>query len=462
MDSDLDEIINESHNTDSKPTPSNTSLKLEDMKDSSEDEMPEIFVGKERVLKKLEELTKGPGFEIDKKRPVWEDDDDKSSNDEDFLETNKTAYKRRKFDNKKRSRELQKLNQDPDWVKGRQESDSSDDELMQTSSKFIKKESGRLQENVLVIKRLKDLNRSTYSERRVSSIIFHPTSTVAICTGENGIANFYTVDGKKNDKLHSIAFENFQITSAGLVNGQELIVGGKKPHYFTYDLLSGKSKKVFLPKNVTKLKKFVISPCEKYMAVVGRFGEVHLFTTKSKELVKTFKQEYFCSSLAFSHDSKKLFCHSIENEVSIMDISAGKICHKWIDEGCINGTSITLTNNLIATGSKQGVVNIYDESQIYGTQYPQSKKAIMNLSTTISSTVFNPSAEILAICSADVSEAARMIHFPSLTAFNNFPGNLTRFGHPRIMAFSPMGGFFAIGNRDKTVALYRLKHYNNY
>lgn len=458
MDSDLDDIINESHSlaipASTVPAPVKTPV--------SDDETPEIFIGKERVLKKLEQLTKGPGYEIDKKRPVWQDEDDESSDDDDLTENNKTPYKRRKFDKGQRSRELQKLSGEPDWVKGPRDSDSSDDELAKTSTKFLQKDTGRLQENVLVIKRLKDLNRSTYTEKRISSVIFHPTSTVAICTGENGIANIYTVDGKKNEKLHSVAFENFEITCAGLFDGQELIIGGKKPHFFTYDLLSGKSRKVVLPKNVTKLKKFVLSPCGKFMAVVGRFGEVHLFSTKSKELIQTFKQEYFSSALDFTKDSKQIFSHSVSNEVSIMDISGGKICHKWIDEGCINGTTLSITDTLIATGSKQGVVNIYDLNHVQKTQYPVAKKAITNLTTKISATVFNSSGEIMAMCSEDVSEAARMIHFPSLTAFNNFPGNLSRFGHPKVMAFSPMGGFFAVGNRNRTVALYRLKHYNNY
>lgn len=456
MDSDLDDIINESLAVPASTAP------LPVKEHVSEDDTPDIFIGKERVLKKLEQLTKGPGYEIDKKRPVWQDDDDESSDEDDLTETNKTAYKRRKLNKNQRSRELQHLSGEPDWVKGPRDSDSSDDELVQTSTKLMEKNTGHLQENVLVIKRLKDLNRSTYSEKRVSSIIFHPTSTVAICTGANGIANIYTVDGKKNEKLHSIAFENFEITCAGLVDGQELIIGGKKPHFFTYDLLSGKSRKIMLPKTVTKLKKFVLSPCGKYIAVVGRFGEVHLFSTKSKELIQTFKQEYFCSALAFTHDSKQIFSHSVSNEVSILDVTGGKISHKWVDEGCINGTTLSLTETLAATGSKQGVVNIYDINQVQKSHYPIAKKAITNLTTKISATVFNPNSEILAMCSEDIPEAARMIHFPSLTAFNNFPGNLSKLGNPKVMAFSPMGGFFAVGNRNKTVALYRLKHYNNY
>ncbi|XP_063699392.1 U3 small nucleolar RNA-associated protein 18 homolog [Culicoides brevitarsis] len=450
MDSDLDDIIHDSHPTTSVPVKS----------EASDDETPEIFIGKERVLKKLEQLTKGPGYEVDRKRPVWHDEDDDTSDDDE--ETNKTAYKRKKLDKNQRTRELHKLSGEPDWVKGPRDSDSSDDELAQTATKFVEKDSSRLQEGVLVIKRLKDLNRSTYTEKKISSVIFHPTSTVAICTGENGVANIYTVDGKKNEKLHSIAFENFDITCAGLVDGQELIVGGRTKNFFTYDLLSGKSKKILLPKNITKLKKFVISPCGKFIASVGRFGEIHLFSVKSKELIRTFKQEYFCSALAFTADSKSIFCHSISNEVTILDIAGGRISHKWSDDGCINGSTISVTENLVATGSKQGVVNIYDINDVRKTQYPQTKKAILNLTTAITATVFNPSSEILAMCSVDVAEAARMIHFPSLTAFNNFPGQISRFGHPRVMAFSPMGGFFAVGNRNKTVALYRLKHYNNY
>ncbi len=72
---------------------------------------------------------------------------------------------------------------------------------------------------------------------------------------------------------------------------------------------------------------------------------------------------------------------------------------------------------------------------------------------------FNPSGEMLAFSSVSRSEV-RIAHFPSMSVFENFP--LTGKSHKaRTIAFSPGGGYMAMGGGDKA-RLFRLKHYEDY
>lgn len=67
--------------------------------------------------------------------------------------------------------------------------------------------------------------------------------------------------------------------------------------------------------------------------------------------------------------------------------------------------------------------------------------------------------QILAIASRMKRDALRLVHVPSLTVFANWPTSRTPLGHVHSAAFSPGGGFLAVGNAKGRVLLYRLHHY---
>lgn len=86
----------------------------------------------------------------------------------------------------------------------------------------------------------------------------------------------------------------------------------------------------------------------------------------------------------------------------------------------------------------------------------------MNLVTEISGIMFHPSSELMSIFSDKKENAVRLVHFPSMTVFKNFP-NETK-GTPRFasMDFSPSGGYMAAGLNNGSAHLYRLNHYGQY
>lgn len=436
----------------------------------------QVFGDKDKLLHNLQ-ITADGGAKKRKqskqqKRPVWHDSDD-----EGYEVVTKIVDKRRtqevaekKAYKKQLESKFQRLLGTPAWAQldaKRKAADSdSDDEILRTVGHLATVKSEQLPSGQLQIKRLKDLNRETYAEGPlITAIEFHPTSTVCLVAGTPGVATIFSIDGKKNDKLHSMAFENYPIRSCRLNNnGTEAIFGGSHKYFYTYDLIGGQTQRVFLPKTITKLHKFEVSPCGKYIAVIGRFGEIHLLYGSSKELICTLKQEHEATSLAFSRDSKLLFAHSVDSDVCVYDIGEQRLMHRFTDDGCINGTSITISSDgkLVAAASKQGVVNVYNYNEVISKKLPTPAKTILNLTTAISNIKFNHSSEMLALASNEVDNAVKITHIRSGTVFNNFPDHMSKIGKPHVVQFSPQSGFMAIGNHNKEVLLYRLKHFNNY
>lgn len=409
------------------------------------------------------------------RKPVWHDEDD------DGIEVGHALKaQRRKLPNggiNSRTNKYSKLLKSkfqaavgtPKWAqldKDKAEGSDSDDEILQSCGFIRKTTNVNLPASVLEFKKVKDLNCETYTEGPyINAIEFHPTSSVALVAGNKGIATLFAVDGKRNNKLHSIAFERFPILKAKFVhNGNEAILGSRHAHIFSYDLMAAKPIRYNLPHGLTQCKNFIISPDSQFMAVAGKWGEVHIMSATTKETVGMLKQEGEVTALTFNPQGTLLFGHSDTGEVTVWDMKTRRVKHKFYDEGCLQGTclSVSSSNQFIATGSAQGVVNLYGVEDVLQQKTPKPRKTIMNLTTGISSLEFNASSEILALASPDIQNSVKLFHVGAGTVFKNFPTFQSKMGHINVLNFSPGSGYVAFGDRNNTVALYRLKHFKNY
>lgn len=447
-------------------------IKKEKAREREADLKQQIFGDKDKLLHNLE-ITAACGAKKKRKhadvKPVWQDSDDEEYTQVHVADAKTEQVVHAKQYKKQLENKLQRIVGTPRWAKLEQkarDADDSDDEILRTVGHLAHVKSERLVREQLKFKRLKDLNRSSYVEGPlIKCVQFHPTSTACLVAGTRGIATIFSIDGKQNDKLHSVQFDNFPIHCMRLTkDGNEAMFGSTQKYFYTYDLLGGKSQRVFLPRNITKARSFEISPCGKIIAIIGRFGEVHLLDSVTKETFCTLKQEHDVVSMTFTRDSKHLFTHSVDSEVHIFNVVEQRLEHRFTDDGCINGSCITLSpsGSLVAAGSAQGVVNVYNYHDAITQKLPQPVKTFMNLTTSISTVKFNHSSEMLAFASNQVADAVKIAHFPSATVFNNFPGNLPKLGRPQVLEFSPQSGFLAVAGHEKQVNLYRLNHFSNY
>lgn len=409
----------------------------------------------------------------DRRKPVWHDSDDEDLHCDDVINyENKGAPVVRKLGKYKVHLEKTFSNVlgTPAWadLNRKPEEPESDEEILQSVGHLATATSStKLKPNQLQFKRMKDLNRATYAEGPgITGIEFHPTSSVAVVTGAPGVATIYSIDGKQNDKLHSMSFKNYPIKMCRInrISGTEALMGGSKKFCYSYDMMTGSTQRIFLPTGITKMSQFEVSPCGEFICIIGRFGEVHLLSYSSKELLCTLKQEHPSTAVSFSIDSRQIFSHGNDAQVTVFDIRQQRAQHRFYDEGCVNGSSLAMSSSgrFLATGSEQGVVNVYEMDGLMGSVWPKPTKTVFNLTTAITSLQFNHSSELLAIGSKHIDDAVKIVHFPSGSVYQNFPGMQGNVGCPSVVSFSPQSGYFAIGNLKKEVTLYRLKHFNNY
>lgn len=148
----------------------------------------------------------------------------------------------------------------------------------------------------------------------------------------------------------------------------------------------------------------------------------------------------------------------------VWDLNTRTCIHRVIDDGCLSCTSLAVSpsGQFVATGSAQGVVNLYNTKALLEDENPKPLKIMMNLITEITSLKFNPTSEILGVASDKKYNAFKMMHLPSFTVFSNFPTFQTKIGMPQTINFSPGSGYLSISNKTGSALLYRLRYYGNY
>ncbi|KDN52530.1 WD40 repeat-like protein [Tilletiaria anomala UBC 951] len=88
-----------------------------------------------------------------------------------------------------------------------------------------------------------------------------------------------------------------------------------------------------------------------------------------------------------------------------------------------------------------------------------ASKTLENLTTALTTMRFNPDGQVMAMASRNKKDAMRLVHFPSMRVFSNWPTSGTPLGHVTGVDFSPSCRFVAIGNSRGKVLLYNLRHY---
>ncbi|TKY84990.1 hypothetical protein EX895_006070 [Sporisorium graminicola] len=155
----------------------------------------------------------------------------------------------------------------------------------------------------------------------------------------------------------------------------------------------------------------------------------------------------------------------------------------WNDPGSFGAKGLEVSPNgkFWTVGSEGGIVNVYkrpQESYNFSSASVASSRAvddaasgkvpggnmdpvktIENLVTTTTTMRWNGDGQILAIASKAKRDALRLVHFPSMRVFSNWPTSGTPLGSVSAVDFSPGSQYVAIGNTRGKVLLYSLRHY---
>ena len=377
----------------------------------------------------------------------------------DFEETSINAAE---YENRLR-KQFQKLHPTPRWATA---TESESDAIFTTTQALVKSNT-EINPDRLEIIRLKDANQEAISKAPVQSVKFHPRAPVLFTAGFDKSLRLFQIDGKVNPKLQSIHFKDLTIFNAHFsANGSQVILTGRKPYFYVYDLASGQVDRIFgirghkfnLGRSEKTFEKALVSPCNKYIAILGQDGYILLLSMQTKQWVKSLKMNGTVSCIAFSPDHTFVYGLGSEGQVYQFNLDTNECTRKFNDHGCVKPTTITVSpdNKWIATGNDTGAVNVYALATALASTDPLPIKTILNLISPITTLLFHPSSQLLVLASREVKDALRIYHVGSQRVVKNWPTDSTPLGYVSDVDISKDGKFIAMGNTKGKVVLYNF------
>ena len=103
------------------------------------------------------------------------------------------------------------------------------------------------------------------------------------------------------------------------------------------------------------MQKFKVNPVNDLVAFQGKFGQIHIMSSRSRSKLFTLKMNDEVSAMTFSPDGEFLYTHGFGGEVYIWDLKAQECIHKFVDDGCVKGN--ILKNRYVQGVQTQNVIN---------------------------------------------------------------------------------------------------------
>lgn len=350
--------------------------------------------------------------------------------------------------------------------------------LLQTSARYVsQKKSKMLPATILDIERLSDANQAAPSLAVIQSLHFHPTHPLLISGGFDQTLRIYHIDGKKNPLVSSLHVRRLPFKTALFhPDGVRVLAGGAKKNFRIWDIETGNVVKVTNlyghDDNQPNFERFKVSPCGKYIALIGVQGWMNILSATTGQWIAGAKIDDDISDLVWYGDGSGVILANKHGDVWEWDVKTRTFSKRWKDEGGIGITKIAIGgkgDRWLAIGSSNGIVNVYDrktvqaggaETGLFGEPLVYKPRSVLKqLVTTITSLEISPDGQILAMASDQKQNSLKLVHIPTFTAFKNWPTANTPLGKVTAVAFTPGGEMISVGNQAGRARLWRLNHY---
>lgn len=337
------------------------------------------------------------------------------------------------------------------------------------------------------IRRLADANIAEPSKKNINTVRFHANGSLLMVGGEDKFLRFFRIDGETNEKRLSVRFNDMSIKTAEFLGGAkgagEVIVGGRRPYFYSYDVGSGSITKIpgCRHKEIKSHEVLATSPSsasggpqsQGYIAVAGASGYVHLLSGKMKTWIGDVKLSSGGGVRAINFLSDTVLSASGQGaEVCLWDLrmissggGSGLISRFQHEDGTHTSSLASAgvsSDQWMAVGAESGAVSFFHSAPEAEQQWAfQRRRTVLNLTTKVTALAFHPSVQLAAAASDRGKDQLRLVHLPSGTVFSNWPTERSPLGRVRCLDFSPGGGFLSLGDHRGRVLLYRLNHFDS-
>ncbi|CAG9330593.1 unnamed protein product [Blepharisma stoltei] len=346
------------------------------------------------------------------------------------------------------------------WLSSTASDSSAISKLLKTAKPILSNKTPHLLPTILDISQLPHANAQNYSKSCINALEFQGTTLLS--AGKDKRLRIFNVDGVDNPLQAVVYMKDLPISSAHFCD-TSIYLSGSRPYFYEYDVPTERLHRIshIIGYEKEQLGKMAVSPDNRFVVFLGVNGKVMFISTSSNKLLFEFKMNQDGHALTFL-DENTLLTGGDEGEIYLWDISMRRCIRRFCDEGSTKITCMSTCGDYLATGSTNGVVNLYNtKNDDFSLPSPPPIKSVMNLTTAIDGVTFNHNAEILAMYSRWKRDAVKLLHVPSQTVFSNWPGIRDHIKYPMSLAFSSNSELMSVGNDEGVALLYRLNHYAN-
>ncbi|EEQ31839.1 U3 snoRNP protein [Microsporum canis] len=361
----------------------------------------------------------------------------------------------------------------------------------------------KLRQGVLDIQRLKDVGGNQPSS--IDSLSFHPHYPLLLSSGPASTLFLHHISpdaASPNPLLTSLHIRHTPLKTSTFdqPTGNRILCSGRRRFFHVWNLDTGKIEKVVGPADrkheLKSMEYFKVSPCGRWIGFEGTTkkggGVIIILDANTMQWVAQvhIDSRGGVADFAWWSDGEGMCVVGKNGEVSEWDRREKRIVARWVDEGAVGTTVLSLGGQTgrqelggdrwVAIGSSSGIVNIYDRkpwadaaalasrgkpSQAHGEaadvqfgvpQKPKPARVLDQLTTPTSHLVFAKDGQFLVMASRWKRDALRLVHLPSCTVYSNWPTSNTPFGRISAVAVSPTSDSIAVANEQGKIRLWEI------
>ena len=343
------------------------------------------------------------------------------------------------------------------------------DNLLKTNKSIINEKKILSNTNILKIHQCQPVTKFPgYQHSSIMSTInFHPIkNNILLTSGLDKKLKIFDInfnDNYKSKLINTINTLDIPIFSVKFISNEEIIITGKRKHYYLYNLDTQKlirSDGNFATSSnkITSLEKCFVG--NNIYSFGDNNGNIYIYDIASKRFKYDLKISCAINSICFD-DNNYMYVAGEQSEIFIYDLRKYRNCIKKInDYGNFITNCMDISNNFeyLSTGGKQGYVNLYKVSDLINDLNidVEPVKIFDNLTTSCDFVKFNKINNMLGMSSKWKKNAVRFVNLDNNKVFSNFPSFKERFKYISCFDFNSDNSLLSIGNDEGKAFLFQL------
>ena len=304
----------------------------------------------------------------------------------------------------------------------------------------------------------------------MSTINFHPNKKEILLTSgldkKLKIFNINYEDNFSSKLVKTINTLDIPIFSVKFISNEDIIITGRRKHYYLYNIenqhLSRIEGNFALSSNkINSLEKCFVGIDSNIYSFGDNYGNIYLYDISTKRFKYDIKISSSINSICFD-DKNYLYAVGDQSEIYIYDLRQYRNCLKKVNDYgnfYTNCMEISYDYNYIATGGKQGYVNLYSVSDLIKdlNEDVEPVKIYDNLTTSCDYVRFNKINSMLGMSSKWKKNALRFVNLETKNVFINFPSFREHMKYPFCCDFNCDNSLISIGNDEGKAFLFHIE-----